>query len=638
MAVDNTAFINKIGESSYAGWNALEYTKGAPEIYISFKTLLEWTSQNVNLFSDGLEIIDIDYESDKPMFMYSTTISCNLDKCYLHNPYLSTSPGTFTGTVASAFNPIGKFIDPKFIDLQDALLSDAGTFTGLAIYPTVGNINNIYLNTTYLSNLLNKKSDNALGKVSIREYLQAICDGVNKALGSINDFKVISDVDGSSEHLTIVDYQQVRIRGLATAIVKRDTTLIKAQGLGSMLTSIAARSTITPDLATIISIGAQAQGEVLGEEAVSFSRLSTGLLDRVYPEKVIGRTAKELAAKNAIEREQRAQERFGTALESYMQLIDNQRPANTADEFGTLKISPDETVSLENIPAELYKYILSHFTETHQTRTGFIPVKLDITLPGLSGIKIFQKFTLSKDVLPLSYQEDYEFTITGVSHEVSSTGWVTSIASIMGLAEKKVETGEGFAIPLSNLTQVSSNSGTANNLTFSPSISEYANNATVLKKGAEIAKSLVTALNISKIQAAAIVGNFMAESGLDPDRKQNFTGGQVLKGPLVVDATTGYGYAQWTNRTRQQALYDFAKTKGIDPKTTNLTDKINTDFAIEEFKSASFKGVLTSLKATKTIQEATNSVLRKYEMPYNMGQVALEARTANAQAVLDQMT
>jgi len=85
MQENNKSFIEKIKKDSYRGFNAIEYADGGMELYLSFKALLEWTNINVNLFSDDTEVIKIDFESNKPMFMYSTSISANLQKCYIRN-------------------------------------------------------------------------------------------------------------------------------------------------------------------------------------------------------------------------------------------------------------------------------------------------------------------------------------------------------------------------------------------------------------------------------------------------------------------------------------------------------------------------------------------------------------------------
>lgn len=282
MADTYTSFIDDI---RFGGFNAIEYADEGLEMYISFQALLRWVSKYPNMFSGKEQIIEIDWRVDKPMFIYSTTISCNLQKCYIQNEYLNTTLGTLTGngTGIGRFDSISEFNDPEFTKKKEDLEKEANPTTNPSIFPSIGNINYVYLNINFLSQLIAKGSDNKDNKVTIRKFLQDVCDGVNKALGSINDLQVISNVDRTVEKLTIIDYQQKRIKNLVK--LERPYTELKAQGLGSMLTKIQAQSSITPDLASMIAIGAQAQGQVVGPEAASFTKLSEGFIDRIYPEK-----------------------------------------------------------------------------------------------------------------------------------------------------------------------------------------------------------------------------------------------------------------------------------------------------------------------------------------------------------------
>ena len=426
-------FIDTIKKSDFGGFNAIEYADGGQEVYLSFQALLKWISENINLYSNGEEIIKVDWESNKPMFLYSTSVSCNLQTCYIRNGYLKTTPGTIS-TVVSEFNKIDSFNGPtaqRYIDLINTLEKNANVVVSPSLYPTVGNINNIYINIALLSAEIfegtKEKSDNT---ISIRQYLQNLCDKINKALGSINDLQVISDVDGTVETITIVDYQQKRIKGLTKDI---EPVEIKAQGLGSMLTGIQAQSSITPEIATMISVGAQAQGEAVGVEATSFSNLSEGLKDRIYPTKGIGEKGKQGDLK-----QEQIETKFSNAVNSYGKIIRNQIPVG-GDYYGPVSLQTTDKTNIENIAVELYKSALAKFTESGQTSTAFIPIKLDFSLYGMSGMKIFQKFKLSNDVLPLSYKGNFEFIVTGLSHTIDNSKWETSVSSLISLKDKPLK-------------------------------------------------------------------------------------------------------------------------------------------------------------------------------------------------------
>jgi hypothetical protein len=456
-------FINTIKQNNFRGFNTLEYSApsantGGQELYISFKTILRFTAENLNLFSgtsdnDKNQIIKIDWASDKPMFMYSTSVSCNLQKCYIRNSLLKTSVGTLYSPDANQASDIAPFSDidyfrtPQLAKLKESMaipvLADT---TYPRIYPSIGNINNIYINAGYLLKVLLKETDNEDGKVSIRRYLQELCNGVNKALGSINDLQVVIDEDASTPFLTIIDYQQKRIKGLSGLLTKnKKVTTLKGQGLGSMLTNISAQSSITPEVATMISVGAQAQGSVLGEEAVSFSRLSEGLIDKVYPQKFTTLADLEEQANNAIKREAEAKKRFQEAMNSYAALIDKQRPASA---YGPIFLTADDQTDYENVATDFYKYLLAKFTETGQTATAFIPIKLSFNMRGIGGMKMYQKFKLSDDILPMSYSTNYEFIIMGISHTVDNSKWDTAVSATISLVDKDPTKLEKFSIPL----------------------------------------------------------------------------------------------------------------------------------------------------------------------------------------------
>lgn len=427
-----TTFIDAVVKSvDYRGANIIQYDDGGGELYISFQVLLKFIEDYINLKSEGESIVKIDWESDKPFFAYSTSVSFNLLTCYLYNGYVNNSAGSFSQNGVANFQLFTFFSKEKnqnIINIQENLKKQSGVTIGTdpkqySVYPTIGNINYIYINAGFIAKTLTEGANNADNQASVRKLLQDICDGVGKALGSVNDFQVI--IDDDTQMMTIVDFNQKRIKGLAD-VSKSKVTTIKAQGLGSFVTDISAQSNITPELATTISIGAQADGNQLGAEAVSFSRLSAGIKDRIYVERVVP------GASNVNEVAEEGNKQFENTKNAYVTVIANQLPKAELD----ITFKSDDKLNLENVCTELYKALLGKFTENKQAATAFIPVKLDLTLMGISGIKIFQRFTISGDILPYTYKDNYDFVITGVSHEISTTNkWTTKVSAIIALKE-----------------------------------------------------------------------------------------------------------------------------------------------------------------------------------------------------------
>ena len=61
---------------------------------------------------------------------------------------------------------------------------------------------------------------------------------------------------------------------------------------------------------------------------------------------------------------------------------------------------------------------------------GFIPMDLNLTFDGLSGIKIFNSLDINQRFLPKNYSTSLKFIITKVNHEISSNNWSTSLSTI----------------------------------------------------------------------------------------------------------------------------------------------------------------------------------------------------------------
>jgi len=62
--------------------------------------------------------------------------------------------------------------------------------------------------------------------------------------------------------------------------------------------------------------------------------------------------------------------------------------------------------------------------------SGFIPLSFDLTLEGISGIKIYNRLNLNQDFLPHQYKQGkFEYIIKQVNHNISNNDWTTQINS-----------------------------------------------------------------------------------------------------------------------------------------------------------------------------------------------------------------
>lgn len=150
---------------------------------------------------------------------------------------------------------------------------------------------------------------------------------------------------------------------------------------------------------------------------------------------------------------------------------------------------------------------------------------------------------------------------------------------------------------------------------------------------------------MSPAGVAGLMGNLYAESGLNPQNLQNtyekrlgFTDAEYT---AAVDSgsysnfardSAGYGLAQWTYWSRKEAMLNYAKKTG-----ESIGDlMMQLDFMYEELKG--YAAVFQVLRTARTVKEASDIVLTKYERPADMSNTVKTKRASFGQAYYDYYT
>ena len=141
------------------------------------------------------------------------------------------------------------------------------------------------------------------------------------------------------------------------------------------------------------------------------------------------------------------------------------------------------------------------------------------------------------------------------------------------------------------------------------------------------------AAGVSRAGALGLMGNWKAESGLEPCRLQNdFSANRIYSRSYTDDVTAGritraqfardqkgYGLAQWTyfnfstGQGRKLELYDFWKKSGKALDDVSM----QVSFALHELTTeGQYAGLWQILRTTDDIWTATDKVCRLYEQPY----------------------
>ena len=135
----------------------------------------------------------------------------------------------------------------------------------------------------------------------------------------------------------------------------------------------------------------------------------------------------------------------------------------------------------------------------------------------------------------------------------------------------------------------------------------------VHKKGASIAKMLMSKYGLTDIQAAAIIGNFIRESGLTPYNVENsspYNSEEPLPPPYGA-YPVGYGWAQWTGGRLNTFIEKFLGG-GPGKRGKAANDGDNWRMLTYELDGP-FNHVIQGLKGINDITEATIFAEEKYE-------------------------
>jgi hypothetical protein len=299
---------------------------------------------------------------------------------------------------------------------------------------TVGKLMNVYINMTYIVKAMDELKDKD-GKVSLYDLLNKICEGINTSLGNVNKISPTIDEENNNK-VYLLDETSLPNR---TAIIKNknsnaSTELTRFEIFGykpefaSFITSLGIKTEITNDLATMITVGAQASGGAVGEDATAFSKWNDGLEDRVF--KIKASTPTPLtseqtnqAAEAAAKEQEAIDKKNENTIKEYSNFISKMEELNFDDSIDSFPTVLSNFLELMQVQESVSK-------KTASPTIGFIPINLNLSMVGLSGMKIYQKFSINQNFLPSNYEETLEFLLKGITQTVNDKGWITSIEAL----------------------------------------------------------------------------------------------------------------------------------------------------------------------------------------------------------------
>ena len=426
---------------------------GNTQYYLRFGRLIEYIKTRlipgtpIKNGTDFNPICDIDttqnYRKDG-MYTLPNQISLDPRVCVVRNQVVAY--GTENG-VYEVYDKLKPFREID-LDNQDQGAYGIGEYidekTGENVQGREVNLNrayipNIYLNFQFINDVLSNKSDEQ-GNVYLYGFFKEICVNINRALGGVNNLEPI--IDETENRLKIIDFTPIpgQIPQTPETPYKINLFGFSPDGTGNFIRKLDIKTSITPEFASMVTIGSTASGYVKGTNGTAFSKWNAGLLDRFKPELVPNNTPGAKEQKNS------DQISPTEPQENYIDNVLNTNKENSIwailgssfNPTGKVKYGLNATIIEKNlsIVTEFYKYALA--VKTQKTKgssvagnIGFIPFKMSFTMNGMEGIKIYNVLHINSSFLPQSYGKSLDFITTGVDHSFKNNDWETTITTIV---------------------------------------------------------------------------------------------------------------------------------------------------------------------------------------------------------------
>ena len=391
------------------------------QYFIRLGTFLEFFEKNV------IPKIKKGSNKDQPMILIDYDIRTNI--CYTIDNVISLNPNK---TIINNSNFFTTNSTQNIYPELNSFIYSVGEFS-------YGNIMNIYFSFNRIREIMDEVDTN--NQISVFKVLKSLTTDINESLGNINNIEPI--IDKESNTVKFID--QTSIPGLKTIaknlpgyeIFEKPEATLEIFGLNpkddtsNFVRSAGITTEISKEYATIITIGATANGAIPGAESTAFSKWNIGIEDRF----------KENIVDSGANGKQRLEEQNQKVLEDYINFLNTTFEKLGFTDKNGYTISSDYISANKSSAPNYYTYAQSKTLNTTPEYTessiGFLPFNLKLSMDGLSGIKIYNKIKVNTAFLPSNYGETLSFIVTGVNHKLSNNEWVTSLDTIATTKEKQ---------------------------------------------------------------------------------------------------------------------------------------------------------------------------------------------------------
>jgi hypothetical protein len=448
----------------------------SPQVYITFGLLIALCQKNLIISTA---------DNNCPYFYFDMNfLNLEEDKNFIKripgqfsgNPLCCFIPYTNHNISKTSFSPGAQKIwnlelenIPSFFDGKDmnGYMTQNGAKWEAETY--LGRLSSIYVNANYLSKTIDLNPGDESNSKPLLQFVKTVIKDISKSLGGINEIIVRPNQDGTKMKFVenIPQKFDNAPEELSQGKMCRFNTFGFTDGTGgSIVRNIGIDAQISSNFSSMISIGAQSNGNQPGTNATSFSNYNNGLIDRVIPTKTysdpvdpeppkfapedtnrdgtVDKSEKIDAALAKLEAEEKEKAKILSQATNFNESIKKLLTSGFwewdgggvfADVYRDLQWIQQDTDLMTNLHSQYIKLIDGLNSQpkgaggSGQTPAPFfLPFNLNLEIDGIGGIGLMQKFKIDEKVLPPAYDKDsVEIIVRGVDHEINESAWLTKI-------------------------------------------------------------------------------------------------------------------------------------------------------------------------------------------------------------------